>query len=194
MPYYANSQRQLADISRQLIDGRLTEKHLQSLLEGRNPFSGRAQPCRDTLYLRYAGNLRMRSTLATTTFRGSRKVFTEWEWSELTDFGQKTRVDTLSTQLALFDVKEDVESKDLFESLALGHKSWWLTEGQIVRFCQKHKDQLSQNGYTLFPFHYGMRKSLAAVKFRPEGGLYLRIFPYLRSGLCRNIGRIVVLA
>jgi hypothetical protein len=194
MLYHGNSRLQLADINRQLADGRLTEKHLQSLLEGRNPFQAEAQPCRDTLHLRYVGNLRMHSTLGTTTIMNARKVFAELNWSAISDFGKKTNVDTLTTQLALFDVKKSDNSKVLFESLALGHKLWWLTEGQVVRFCQKHTDQLSQNGYTLFPFFYGSRKLIAAVETRPENGLYIRIFPYTKSGLWRNIGRIVVLA
>lgn len=77
------------------------------------------------------------------------------------------------TKLGVYELIKNGAYKDIFTSASNDLDKICLTQDQIIEFCEKHKDLLSEN-YTFFLFKENDEFFVARVNF-DDGGLYVRV-------------------
>lgn len=134
-------------------DGKLWLFALKKFLRKENPWS---RP-KDTTHLHHLQTVTLGATSGAVTIAQSASTFPGHLDPNFKKWGtDKSGADTGSASLDIYEMTRDGMHHTLFGSLVAGATTsyWWrplcVSQGQIVEFCQTHKDKLRQDGSSTF--------------------------------------------
>lgn len=85
--------------------------------------------------------------------------------------------ETKEINAAVLEMDKDANLKDMFGSISKNTDAMCMTQAQILRFIQDHKDQLKTDGYsTFFLFKENDEFFVARVYFDDDGRLGVGVF------------------
>lgn len=98
------------------------------------------------------------------------EVFTSYIDSDFENYGtDKKGVKTEAAPLAVLEIEKDGTFKEIFESFG-NPEELVLSQEQIIKFCEDHKDKLRQGGYgTFFLFKTNEEFFVAGVHVDSDG-------------------------
>ena len=94
------------------------------------------------------------ATDGTETIAQAKDDFTAGIDDDFTNWGTDVPSEATQAQLAkVYEMRQDADSATILDSLDNPRESLFWTQGQIIKFCRKHRGKLLDTGYaTLFPF------------------------------------------
>ena len=118
-------------------------------------------------------NLILDPTDGTRTIATAPDVFPGWIDPDFERWGTNHPGQATSeTPVAVYEMAKDATFAQMFGSLSGDPRRLCLTQGQIINFCQKHRQWLRTDGYaTFFLFEVGGKLFVAYVNFSDGGRL-----------------------
>ncbi len=121
-----------------------------------------------------------------TTIVRAKEIFRSFIDSDFKNWGLDKEQDVSEeTEVKVYELKQDANFSQMFNSLNTDLEKLCLTQSQIIYFCERHSENLRQDGYaTFFLFKENNEFFVAGVGVG-SGGLGVRVYRFEGGGVWR---------